>query len=288
MSLQTPTVVSARRSPLRRPRLLRSTRGVIGVAIFAFVLAVALLGPVIAPYPLDRPIGAPGAPPGGNAPLGTDFLGRDVLSRLLHGGFSVLLLSVASVALTYVIGITVGMVSGFLRSWLDPVLMRVVDLFIAVPPLLLVLVLVSGAGTSSGVLIIGTAAVLFPGVARIVRTATLEVSTAGYVEAAIARGERTISIMRRDILPNIAPSLIADAGVRSLGAIYLIASLNFLGFGAQPPAANWGLMVAENDQVISTNIWAVLAPALMIALLAISVNLIGDAYLVSMTRSEAQ
>jgi ABC-type dipeptide/oligopeptide/nickel transport system permease subunit len=144
--------------------------------------------------------------------------------------------------------------------------------------LLLLLVLIAGAGASTGVLVVGIVLVLSPGVARLVRTATLEVSTTGYIEAAVARGERTSSIMRREILPNIAPALVADAGVRFLGAIFLVASLNFLGVGAQPPAANWGLMIAENRQIISTNIWGVCAPSVLIASLTIAANLLGDAY----------
>ena len=250
-----------------------------------FVVAVALVGPLLAPHPLTQPIGIPGTGPSAAAPLGTDFLGRDVLSRVLFGGLPVLWLSVVSVVATYVVGMGVGMVAGLSRSWLDPLLMRGVDVLIVFPPLLLLLVLVAGAGTGTGILLIGIVVVLSPGVARIVRTATLEVSTASYVEAAVARGERTFAIMRREILPNITASVVADAGVRFLGAIFLVASLNFLGVGSQPPAANWGLMIAENREVISTNIWAVAAPALMLAFLAISVNLIGDAYVHSLDRS---
>ncbi len=287
MSARAESALGPRRVVLRRPRFLRTVRGIVGAAMLLFVAAVALLGPLLAPHPLDQPIGVPGSPPSTSAPLGTDFLGRDVLSRVLHGGFPVLWLAVASVAATYAVGMSVGMLAGLSRSWVDPVLMRGVDVLIVFPPLLLLLVLIAGAGSGTAILVVGIALVLFPGVARLVRTATLEVSTTSYIEAAIARGERTTAIMRREILPNILPAVIADAGVRFLGAIFLVASLNFLGVGAQPPSANWGLMIAENRQVITTNIWAVLAPALMLALLTISVNLIGDAYAHTLDRSGA-
>ncbi|HMJ03930.1 MAG TPA: ABC transporter permease [Conexibacter sp.] len=270
----------------RRRRFLASGEGIAGLAILLFVVAVALIGPLVAPHALDAPIGPPGAPPGDGAPLGTDVLGRDVLSRVLYGGLSVLRLSVATIALTYLIGGTIGMLAGLSRSHLDPLLMRTVDIFLSLPSLLLILLLIAGAGQSEVVLIVAIVLVLFPGAARIVRTATLEISTAGYIEAAVGRGERTVAIMRREVLPNIAPAILADLGVRFSSAIVLAASVNFLGLGASPPAANWGLMIAENRPIITTNLWSVLVPAAFLALLTISVNMIGDAYVRSLGRSD--
>ncbi len=286
MSVHAATAPTRRAGSLRVPRFLKSARGVVGLTMLLFVVVVALIGPLVAAHPLDRPIGVPGAPPGGDAPLGTDFLGRDVLSRVLHGGLQLLVFSALAVVLEYLVGVIVGMVAGFSRSWLGSLLMRAVDLFISIPAILLLLILVTGAGSSNWVLVIGIAAVGFPGIARLVRTATLEVSVAGYVEAAVARGERPAAVMRREILPNIMPSLIADAGLRSVWALYLMASLAFLGFGASPPAANWGLMIAENRSVIGVNIFGILAPAGMIAFLAIGINLLGEAYVASLSRSD--
>jgi peptide/nickel transport system permease protein len=263
---------------LRAPRLMRTRQGAAGCALLLFVLLVALIGPLVAPHPLALPIGVPGSPPSGSAPLGTDFLGRDVLSRLLRGGFPILAVSTVATAFTYVIGLPVGMVAGLSSDWRDGALMRTVDLLIAFPALLVLLVLISGAGTSNAILVLGIVLVLCPGVARISRTATLEVSTTGYVEAAIARGESMIAIMRHEVLPNIARVIVADAGVRFIGAAFLVASVNFLGLGSAPPAANWALMIAENRPVLSTNPWSVVAPALMLALLTLSVNMVGDAY----------
>ncbi|WP_173009962.1 ABC transporter permease [Mycolicibacterium sp. P9-64] len=246
--------------------------------MLTILIGICAFGPMLAPHPIDAPIGTPGDGPSAAAPLGTDFLGRDVLSRVLNGGASLLLVAAAAVLLTYVLAITIGMLSGYSQSWLDSLLMRTVDLFLVFPPLLLLLVLVVGVGGGDAVLILGIVMVLFPGGARLVRTATLEVSQSSYVEAAIARGESTTAVLRREILPNITPALTADAGVRFLGAIFLVASLNFLGVGSQPPASNWALMIAENRVIISSNIWSVLAPAVLLAFVTVAVNLIGDAH----------
>jgi peptide/nickel transport system permease protein len=279
--------VPARRAALRPrwPRVLRSPQGKVGLLLLVLVVGIALIGPLVAPHAIDQPIGAPGDPPGTGASLGTDYLGRDVLSRALHGGTSVLWVSFVTTALVYLVGVIVGMIAGLSRSLVDPIVMRIVDVFLVFPPLMLLLLLFAGAGTGVGVLIIGIVLVLAPGVARLVRTTTLEVSTNAYIEAAVARGERTVAIMRREVLPNIAPSIIADVGVRFSGVIILAASVNFLGLGTKPPAANWGLMIAENLATVATNTWSVLAPALMLAVLTISVNLLGDAYSRSLGRS---
>jgi peptide/nickel transport system permease protein len=280
-------VSESQRIKLAWPRFLRTREGIVGLAMLLFVVGVALIGPLVAPHPLAEPIGAPGSGPSTIAPLGTDFLGRDVLSRVLHGGLPVLGLSVITIFLTYLFGIAIGMIAGLSRSIIDPILMRTVDIFITFPPLLLLLLLIGGGGSASWLLVLGIVLVLFPGVARIVRTATLEVSTRSYIEAALIRGESSLAIMRREILPNIAPSILADFGVRFSSAIILAASVNFLGLGSQPPAANWGLMVAENRSIISSNLWSVFVPAALLALLTIAVNILGDAYVRSLGRSSS-
>jgi ABC-type dipeptide/oligopeptide/nickel transport system permease subunit len=253
--------------------------------MLVFVLAVALLGPLFAPHGLATPIGAPGTPPYAGAPLGTDYLGRDVLSRVLNGGLSVIWIGTAATLLSYALGIPTGLVAGYRRSLIDPFLMRGVDVLLAFPALLILLLLVAGLGPHVSVLIIGVAIVQLPPIARIIRTATLEVSTRGYVEAAQARGEHTPAILAREILPNVAPVVLADFGIRFGFSIILIASVNYLGLGLAPPAADWGLMTAENQQYISLNVWAVLAPAIMLAMLTICVNLLADAYVQTLGRS---
>jgi len=270
---------SSRRRALLPREVTADWGGRIGSILLVLIVLLAIFGPLFAPQSTVIPIGIPGAGPSASAPLGLDFLGRDVLSRVMSGGRSTLLLAGAATALTYLVGTTVGLIAGYARSIADPLLMRSVDVFLSFPALLVMLLFVTAFGSGSGVLIGAAAIVLFPGVARIVRTATLEVSTRGFVEAAVARGERTANVLRREILPNIAPSLVADLGIRFSWSIILIASVNYLGLGLRPPTPDWGVMVSENREIISSNPLAVLAPAAILALLIIAVNLVGDAYI---------
>src|SRR5207244_2016353 len=170
-----------------------------------------------------------------------------------------------------------GLVAGYTRSLVDPLLMRTVDVMLAFPPLLFLLVLIAGAGSSVAVLVLGVAVIQAPAISRVVRTATLEVSLRGYVEAAVARGERAAAVIAREVLPNILSPVLVDAGLRFTYSILIIASVNFLGLGLQPPSSDWARMIGENRQYISLNYLAVIAPAGMIAVLTIGVNLIGDA-----------
>jgi ABC-type dipeptide/oligopeptide/nickel transport system permease subunit len=268
-----------------RLRFLRSVSGAAGVTIVLFVLAVALFGRYVAPHDPNVPVGLPLSGPSGTSPLGTDYVGRDVLSRLLYGGRSVIGLALAATLLGYGIGLAIGLVAGYSRSRVDSVLMRSVDVMLAFPPLLFLLVLISGAGTGVEVLVIGVAVIQAPGISRIVRTATLEVSVRGYVEAAIARGERSYAVIVREVLPNIMAPVLVDSGLRFTYSILIIASVNFLGLGLQPPASDWALMISDNRQYIAIQAWAVLAPAAMIALLTIGINLTGDAIARSLGRS---
>lgn len=258
--------------------LYRSRQGLLALFLLLAVVGIAVVGPLVAPHPIAKPIGLPGEPPNSNALLGTDFLGRDVLSRVLHGGLPVLWLALLTTGLTYAIGIAIGMLAGLSRPFVDSALMRLVDIFLVFPPMLLLLLLLTGAGSGNAVLIVGIVLVLFPGVARLVRTATLEVSKSGFIEAAISRGQGVLSIMLHEVYPNILQSVLADLGVRFATAIILAASVNFLGLGSHPPAANWGLMIAENRPIIGTNPWALIAPAILLAGLTVGVNLLSDAY----------
>jgi peptide/nickel transport system permease protein len=268
-----------------RLRFIRSFSGAVGVTIVVFVVLVAFFGRYFAPYDPNVPVTVPLAPPSSHYWLGTDFLGRDVFSRLLYGGRSVITLAALATGLGYLIGMSVGLIAGFSRSRIDPVLMRSVDVMLAFPPLLFLLVLISGAGTGVEVLVIGVAVIQAPGISRIVRTATLEVSVRGYVEAAIARGERSYAVIVREVLPNIMAPVLVDSGLRFTYSILIIASVNFLGLGLQPPASDWALMISDNRQYIAIQAWAVLAPAAMIALLTIGINLTGDAIARSLGRS---
>ena len=265
--------------------ILRTTTGKIGLFLLAVTVFFALFGGFFAPYSPTETAGIPGQAPGNGHLMGLDFIGRDVWSRVLYGGRSTLLLAVLATVLTYVVGGAVGLVAGFSRTVVDPVLMRIVDVLLSMPALLVMLLLVTALSNSSPVLVLAAALVLLPGVARIVRSATLEVSTRGYVEAAVARGEPTRSILLREIVPNIGGVMTADLGLRFSWAIILIASVNFLGIGIQPPKPDWGVMASENRVIIGTNAMAVVGPCLALALLVVAVNLVGDAYIRQLDRS---
>lgn len=270
-----------------RPTVGRRRLAVAGLVVFVAVGAVAVLGPFLAPHAPSAPVGPPYRPPSGAALLGTDLLGRDVLSRLLSGGRSLVMLSSLSVAVAYLVGGAIGLAAGLSRSSLDDVLMRPLDVVVALPPFLVLAVLATGAGRGLVVVVAASALANLPGVARVVRTATLEVSVTGYVEAAVARGESSLVIALREVLPNITGPLVADIGIRFTGAAGLIASANFLGLGLAPPAADWALMIAENRAGIALQPWAVIAPAAMIGLLTIAVNLAGDALTRRLSRPPA-
>jgi peptide/nickel transport system permease protein len=270
-----------------RLRFLGNAGGAVGASILLLVLGVALLGPLFAPHSPTAPIGVPFGGSSADAPLGYDVLGRDVLSRVLWGGRSVLFLAGAATLLAYLAGGLVGLVAGYSRSVADAILMRGVDVLISIPALLFILVLITGAGTSKLALIAGVAVVQAPLVARIVRTATLEQAVRGFVEAAEARGERLFSILGREILPNIVSPLAADFGLRFTYSIILVASVNFFGLGLQPPDADWALIISENRIGLTLNPWVILVPAALIALLTISLSLVGDAIARSLGRSRA-
>ena len=258
-------------------RFARSGTGAVGAAMLVLVLVVALFGPFVAPNSPERTIGIPYDGPSAEALLGTDFLGRDVLSRVLWGGRSVIALAGLSVLLAYAGGLAFGLAAGYSRGLLDPILMRSADVLLSLPALLFLLVLVTGLGSSRTVLVVGVALIQLPLVARIIRSATQAQSVRGFVEAAAARGERTSAILGRELLPNIVPTIAADVGLRLTYAIILVASVNFLGLGLQPPDADWGLMVSENRSGLNLNPLAVLGPATVIALLTIAANMVGDA-----------
>jgi peptide/nickel transport system permease protein len=262
--------------PTRRLALPPTLAGQVGLALLLAVVLLALIGPELAPYGPGQTVGAPYAPPGGRFLLGTDFLGRDVLSRSLNGGRSVLVYAGLATILAYLAGLGAGLVAGYLRSWPDQVLMRAVDVLLSFPTLVFILLVTTAAGQGILPVMVATAIIQAPAIARIVRTATLEQSVRGFVEAAVARGESALSVLHREILPNIARPLSADVGLRFTWSVLLIASVNFLGLGLQPPAADWGLMVSENRGGIGVNPAAVLVPAAMLGLLTVAINLLSD------------
>ena len=250
--------------------------GRIGLGIVALIFALVFIGPFFGPASPTEVVGSPFDSPSRSHLLGTDVLGRDALTRFLHGGRSVVQVAFLSTFLAYAVGVTVGMASGYRRGAFDYATLGVGDLLISFPPIIFALVLLAAAGASLWTATIAIAAVNAPRIFRIVRSVTIEVSTAEFVEAAVARGERFPTILRRDILPNIWTPILADFGQRLAAAIVLFASLAFLGLGPTPPAADWGLMISENKTGILIQPWVVIVPAATIALLTIGMSLLAD------------
>jgi len=268
------TVAHERRGYLR---FAKTWSGGIGLALTVSVLFIAIFGPFLAPHPPAALLGAPFQGPDAAFPLGTDVLGRDVLSRVLCGGRTVVGYATIATAIAYLIGGSLGLIAGYTRTLVDPVVMRIMDVILAFPPFLFLLVLTTGLGTGPYVLIIGVASIHIPGIVRIVRAATLEVKGRGFVEAAVARGERRSAVLRREIVPNITGTLVADAAPRLTISILLVASLNYLGLGLHPPAADWALMLSENRVGLTIQPWSVSVPGLLIVALTIGTNLLADA-----------
>lgn len=251
--------------------------GVIAIAVpGVLALLVAVLGPFFAPHGVSDIVATPLSGPGTGLPLGTDYLGHDVLSRVLHGGRALVLLPLVATVSVSGIGTMIGLVSGYLQGRVDRAVVAVLDVLLALPWLLVLLVCVSGWGSGPVVLVCAVVLTGSPFVARVARAATLQVAHAGYVEQARALGEPLRSILLRVILPNMAAPLLADAGLRLVASLYLVATASFLGFGPQPPAADWGLMISENVSGMALTPWGVVAPAVLIAALAVSANLLVD------------
>jgi peptide/nickel transport system ATP-binding protein len=272
------TVPAWRRRIGWRFRFARRADARLGLVVGAAIVLIALLGPVFAPHDPTQSIALPFQGSRSGLPLGADFVGRDVLSRILYGGRTLILLALGAMFVVYAISLPLGLFAGYSRSRLDGFIMRGVDVFLVIPPIIFLLIVTTATGPSTAVMVVAVGVVLSPSAIRVIRTATLETSVTGYVEAALARGDRTLAVLRREILPNISGIVLADAGLRLTYAILAIASLNFLGLGLQPPAADWGLMISENRSGLQANPLAIAVPAALIAVLTISVNLVADAF----------
>lgn len=262
---------------VRRARDSLSATGWVGGAIILLYVVVALTGSLWAPFEAAKILtGSPfeGASPA--HPFGTDNLGRDVFSRVVLGTRPVLAMTFAATALAVLAGGLIGVVLGYLRNWADEVGMRIVDILISIPTLVLALLIISAVGNSLPLVVVTVAFLFTPRVARVARGATLTVAANDYVAAALARGESTLGICLREILPNIAGVMLVELAIRSAFAIIFIGSLGFLGFGAPPPTPEWGLMINEGRANATSSLWPVLAPAGAMAVLVIGINLFAD------------
>ena len=248
----------------------------IGLILVAAVVTVALLGPFLAPHSQSEFVGLPFAPPSEEAKLGTDTLGRDVLSRTLGGGRSLLWMPLLASALAIGLGTLLGVVAAYVRPALDGLIMRTIDLVLAFPMIVLVLLVVSVVGPRMWLVVLMVGLGLTPGVARVSRGATQTVARHEFIEAAEAMGVSRRRIVVHEILPNISTPLLVEAGIRFAWSIGIIAGISFLGFGMQPPASDWGLMINENHEAVQIQPYAVIVPATCVVLLAIGSNLIAE------------
>jgi peptide/nickel transport system permease protein len=265
-------------------RTWRQGRTKIGLAIVSVLVLIALIGPAIAPYPPDQPISAhhhfarPFEAPSSSAWLGTDNLARDVFSRFLWGGRSVLGLSLLATTIGIALGTAVGLAAAYWRGRADEALMRVMDVIIAFPQLVLGLVAVATVGPKLWVIVLAVAIGAMPRVARVIRGAGAEVVERDFVRIAEALGQSRMKIVCGEVLPNVIGPLVVECALRFTYSIAMIAALSFIGFGLQPPAADWGLMINENRQGLELQPWGVVAPVLALALLTIGTSLVGDGF----------
>jgi dipeptide transport system permease protein len=288
MSIETLTAVEATTAP---PGPLAefwgyfsANRGAVGgLVVVVIVLGLAAFAPWLAPYPPDLTNNAlflrPPAWQAGGAwthPLGTDAIGRDILSRLIFGARLSLLIGIAVVALSIVVGIALGLVAGFFRGVTEIAIMRLMDIILTLPSLLLAIVIVAILGPGLMNAMLAVAVVVLPHYVRITRAAVITETSKDYVTAARASGAGRLRLMFSEVLPNCAPPLIVQASLGVSTAILDAAALGFLGLGAQPPASEWGTMLADAREFVLRAWWVVTLPGLMILVTVLAFNLLGD------------
>lgn len=266
------TVLGAAVAPLRS-----STALSIGLGLIALHLVLAVLAPVIAGHdPVATNSADVLAGPTWAHWLGTDQYGRDILSRTLNGGRYALLVTFLATTIAVAVGTVLGCVTAYADNWFDEVVMRIVDALLSVPSILALLVVVTVFDAGLWVIVLAVTIVYAPAVTRVVRGAARSVITQDYVTAARARGERPLSIVFREILPNVLDVVLVEYAMRASWIVLLVASLSFLGFGANPPTPDWGLMVQENRTALTVVPLGTLAPIVALATLVVGLNLAAD------------
>lgn len=262
----------------RRKRGLRlSGLGKIGFALVSFWLLIAVFGPMLAPYK-EGALTSPFTLAGYSLahPFGTDYLGRDMLSRVLYGARYTVGLALAAAMLASGVGTCFGLLAAISARWVDEVLSRFFDALISIPSKVLALVAIAAFGSSIPVLTLVAAVAYVPGAFRISRSLAVNLMTLEYVQVARARGERMSYIARVEVLPNMIHPVLADFGLRFVFIVLLLSGLSFLGLGVQPPNADWGSLVRENIGGLSQAAPAVLMPSIAIATLTVGMNLLID------------
>ncbi|GER75089.1 oligopeptide ABC transporter permease [Weizmannia acidilactici] len=259
-------------------RFLKHKLAVAGFTVFVLFILVALAAPVLAPYNPNKIFSDFEAAPSSQHLLGTDQVGRDVMSRLIYGTRVSIVVGIGAVAIYVAIGIVLGLVAGYFGKWIDMVIMRLTDVFMSFPYFMVILVLVSIIGPSLFNITVVIGLLGWPAIARLVRGSVLSIKEMDYVKAAVALGYSTPKILFQHILPNALAPIFVNATFGVASAIILEASLSFLGMGVRPPAASWGNMLtqAQSITVLSSQPWLWIPPGLMILLAVLSINFIGD------------
>jgi len=267
--------LEARPARAARPRLPRKL--LVGAVIIVILLVLAAIAPWIAPYRFDEmSLLKRLKPPSAAHWFGTDEFGRDVLSRTLMGARLSLLMGIGATLISLVIGVPLGLLAGYRRGWFDEVLMRVMDVLLSFPPIMLGLLILAVTQPALWKAIIAIGIVYVPPLVRITRSVTLDLVNEEFIQAAHVRGDRTRYILFSEILPNAWPPIAVEASLRITFAILLGAALSFVGMGAQPPSSDWGLMVSEARPFVDSAPWIALAPGLTMCLTVIGINLLGD------------
>ncbi len=271
--------------------LFASRIAVVGLILVLFWVLVAIFAPLLTPYsPTEQDYKAQNSPPSAAHILGTDDLGRDLWSRLIYGARVVLVMlpisgnfwlpigtAIWGVLLSLIAGSTLGLIGGYLGGWRDETVMRLLDAMMAFPVILLYMIIIAAVGASATNVVLAIAIVGTPGIARLVRSLTLDIRTRDYVRAAEVRGEHPLYIMFVEILPNARGPIIIDAMLRIGYAIFAMGTLGFLGLGLPPPSPDWGSMVAAGRRyILAGSPWAALWPSLAIASLVVGLNLLAD------------
>ncbi len=254
---------------------------ILGSILLTIYILVAITGPMWAPYRYDRVgTGKPFAAPSANNILGADQIGRDLFSRVVYGASHELFMALTATAVAVIAGGFLGLLSGFVGGWFDEIMMRIFEVVISIPVLVLALLVISGVGpevSGNEWILIGVVALVYlPRTGRMARSVAMDLVMRDYIMVARARGESAWSIVWRELLPNATGVLLVEFGVRAGYAPILIGSLGFLGLGVRPPTPEWGLMISENRANIVVAPYTVLAPALALSGLVISLNLFTD------------
>jgi peptide/nickel transport system permease protein len=271
-------------------RFLRHRMAVACLAVVVLLVLAAALAPWLAPHDPNRIFDTFEAPPSADHLLGTDSVGRDVLSRLIYGSRVSMSIGVGAVAVYVLIGVVLGLLAGYYGRWVDMVIMRITDVFMSFPYFMVILILVSVLGPSLLTIIVVIGLLAWPMIARLVRGSVLSIKQSDYVQAAVTLGYSTPRILFRHILPNALSPIIVNATFGVAQAIILESGLSFLGLGVRPPAASWGNMLSEAQSitVLSSQPWIWIPPGLMILFAVLSINFVGDGLRDSMeSRSHA-